>query len=145
MGNYQPGNSHGAATRFRPGVSGNPRGSRRGSASVREHWNALLAEDDDGKPRHTLTDLYRIVEAPNDDTTVSTARRIAARGIIESVKGGRRGFEALTMIFDRTEGRPGQHVSLSGQLTADPAADITEETLLKIRKAASHDNADTDV
>jgi len=136
MGNYQPENSHGAATRFRPGVSGNPRGSKRGSASVREHWNALLAEDADGRPKHTLTDLWHIVEAENGDRTVSTARRIAARQIIEAVKGGRRGLEALSMIFDRTEGRPSQSVLVSGSLVADPAAAITQETLATIRAAA---------
>jgi len=145
MGNYQPGNSYGIATRFKPGKSGNPRGSQRGSASVREYWNVLLAENADGVPRFTLTDLWCITEAPNDDKKVSNAKRIAARQIIEAVKGGRSGFEALSMIFDRTEGRPSQSVLVSGSLVADPAAEITAETLEKIRTAAIDNGANSDV
>ena len=138
MPHFQPGNSHGIATRFKPGVSGNPKGGNRpASASIREHWNSLLSETPDGAPRHTVADLQRIVDAATDDEKVSTAQRIAAQQILEACKGGRQGLEVIHQIFDRLEGRPGQHVSLSGQLTADPAQEITQAALQQIRDAAA--------
>ena len=117
MAEYQPGNSVGVATRFRPGVSGNPKGSQRAGASILEHWNTLLAENDDGSGRYTVAEIWKIAEAENDDATVSPARRIAAGQIVEAIKRGRRGIEALQMILDRSLGKAPQSLNL----TAGPA------------------------
>ena len=114
MAQYERGNSIGVATRFQPGQSGNPAGAKRGCASIREHWNALLGENADGEPKYTLTDLWHITEAPNDDPKISTARRIAAKQIIEAVKGGRHGLDVIQAIFDRTEGKAPMRLSLTG-------------------------------
>ena len=114
MSQYERGNSIGVATRFQPGQSGNPAGAKRGCASIREHWNALLGENADGEPKYTLTDLWHITEAPNDDPKISTARRIAAKQIIEAVEGGRHGLDVIQAIFDRTEGKAPMRLSLSG-------------------------------
>ena len=53
MVHFQPGNSHGTATRFKPGVSGNPKGSQRAGEASLEHWNALLGETEDGDGKLT--------------------------------------------------------------------------------------------
>ena len=116
MAHFQPGNSHGVATRFKPGVSGNPKGSQRAGESILEHWNALLAEHEDGTGKHTVADIRKIAEAEDDDPKISPARRIAAGQIIDAIKRGRRGLESLQLFFDRTLGK----APLSLNLTAGP-------------------------
>ena len=84
-------------------------------------------------------------DGPSDDESVSPAKRIAARHIVELVKGGRTGREIMASVFDRTEGRPSQSLQISGSLAADPAAEVTADTLAKIRVAASGNDSDTEV
>ena len=137
MAHYKPGNDNGKSTRFKPGQSGNARGRPRGGATVREWWNRLLDEDDQGRPKFTVQALWNIAEAENDDPDVSPTKRIAARSILDMIKGGRTGREALAQLFDRTEGRPSQSVNINATLGADPAAEITAATLDRIRAATS--------
>ncbi len=133
---FEPGNNFGKDSRFRPGESGNPRGRRRAAASIREWWNTLMEEDDQGAPRYTVRDLWNIAEAAADDRTMPPAKRAAARMVLELVKGGRAAREVAALIFDRTEGRRAQSINLSAQLGVDPAREITEQTLDRIRSAA---------
>ena len=86
----------------------------------------------------TVRDLWQIREATDDDRTVPAAKRIAAAMIIDALKGGRRAIEVTALIFDRTEGRPSQSLNLSGSLGVDPAREITEQTLERIRAAAGN-------
>ena len=135
---FEQGNNHGKEHRFQPGRSGNPSGRPRAAASIREWWNRLMEEDGEGQPLFTVRDLWQIREAKDDDRTVPPAKRIAAAMIIDALKGGRRAIEVTGLIFDRTEGRPSQSLNLSGNLGVDPAREITEQTLERIRAAAGN-------
>ena len=53
-----------------------------------------MEEDGDGNSRYTVRDLWHIAEAEDDDATVARAKRIAARMIVEMVKGSRQAREA---------------------------------------------------
>ena len=112
MVHFQPGNSHGTATRFKPGVSGNPKGSQRAGESILEHWNALLGENEDGTGKFTVAEIAKIADAA-DDAKVSPARRIAAGQIVEAINRGRRGLESLQLFFDRTLGKSPQSLNLT--------------------------------
>jgi len=116
---------------------GNAKGGRRLGATVRDWWNSLAREDENGVPKYTLAEIEAFADAPSDDESISPAKKIAARHITELVKGGRVGREIMHLIFDRTEGRPQQSLQVSGSLAADPAAEVTADTLAKIRVAAS--------
>ena len=105
---FKPGNSHGIATRFKPGQSGNPKGRPRIGMSIREWWNQLSAEDEDGQPRYTVAEIRAIADAKDDDPKISVTKRAAARQLLEMAKGGRQGREIAQLVFDRTEGRPGR-------------------------------------
>ena len=142
MARFQTGNTTGEKTRFQTGQSGNSRGRPRASATVREWWNRLLEEDDDGNPKFTVSEIWHLAEAKNDDKTISPAKRIAARMITEMVNGGRQGREVLALLFDRSEGRPSQNVNLSGLGAPDPSLEITEATLASIRQAAAGNGQD---
>lgn len=62
---FEAGNNFGKDSRFQPGESGNPRGRRRAAASIREWWNTLMEEDDQGAPRYTVRDLPPLIpQAP---------------------------------------------------------------------------------
>ena len=99
---------------FKPGHDArrNTRGRRPGSTTIKEWWNTLLAEDDDGIPKYTLENIRSFTNAPDDDPDVSTAKRIAARHILEMEAGGRTGRELAALIFDRTEGKAPAYVTL---------------------------------
>ena len=95
---------------WQPGQSGNPAGRARGGAYISECLNALLIVDEDGRPRHTKSDLERIVT----DDDAAPAMVIAARRILSAMKDGKlprggadpepgRDFDR---IADRTEGKP---------------------------------------
>ena len=94
------------------GWRGNAKGGRRLGATVKDWWNALGREDDDGVPKYTMAEIKNIADAPDGDAKVSPAKRIAARHVIEMAAGGRTGREVSAMLFDRTEGRPSQHISV---------------------------------
>ena len=135
---FEQGNNHGKDHRFQPGKSGNPAGRPRAAASIREWWNRLMEEDGEGVPVFTVRDLWQIREAEDDDRTVPAAKRIAAAMIIDALKGGRRAIEVTGMLFDREEGRPSQSLNVSAQLSANPAREITEQTLQRNRAAAGN-------
>ena len=100
-------------------------------------WSTLAAENEFGIPKYTLQMLKEISGADDDDANVSITKRVAAQNWIDMAKGGRDGRDMLSLLFDRTEGRPNQSVALTGSLTANPAAEITNETLARIREASS--------
>jgi len=115
VGHKHP-NSLANLRRFKAGAEweGNKAGARRCGATIREWWNNLTKEDANGKPKYSMEQIAAITNAPADDTEVSPAKRIAARHIVEMAKGGRTGAEISRMVFDRTEGKAPQHVSVSG-------------------------------
>ena len=82
--------------------------------------------------------LREIVKAEDEDTTVSPAQRMAAQRIIEASESGRDGREALNLILDRMEGKPHQSVSLDGSLDRDPARELAEDGLRRIREATAN-------
>ena len=113
MGHKHP-NSMANLRRFKSGSEWNGnKNSRRLGATVREWWNALSKENDDGKPKYSMQDIEAIMTAPADDPDVSPAKRIAARHIIEMAKGGRTGAEISRMVFDRTEGKAPQQLHMT--------------------------------
>jgi len=88
--------------------------TRRCGASIKEWWNALSKENDDGVAKYTMEQIEDITNAPADDPKVSPAKRIAARHIIEMAKGGRTGREITALVFDRTEGKAPQQLHMTG-------------------------------
>ncbi len=57
--------------------------------------NELLAESEDDTPRYSFAEIRAIAEAPDDDARISTAKRAAARQLVEMTKAGKSGLEAL--------------------------------------------------
>ncbi len=94
--------------------TGNVKGGRRLGATVRDWWNALSREDENGVAKYTMDDIEAIRAAPKDDPKVSPAKRIAATHICEMVRGGRTGREISALVFDRTEGRAPQQLHMTG-------------------------------
>ena len=136
---FQPGNQHGVETRWKPGQSGNPKGRPAIGASIRNWLNVLAEENEDGSAKYTMADIRAIAEAPEDSKKFSATKRAAARQLIEiATKYGKDAREALSLILDRTEGRPAQSIHMHGHLTADPAVELTEDTLQRIRQAADN-------
>ncbi len=77
--------------------------------------NELLAESEDDTPRYSFAEIRAIAEAPDDDPKVSTAKRAAARQLVEMTKAGKSGIEALGLVFDRTTGRPAQAIHVTSE------------------------------
>ena len=67
-------NSMANLRRFKSGSewNGNTK-TRRPGATLREWWNALSKENDDGKPKYSMQDIEAIMTAPADDPDVSPA------------------------------------------------------------------------
>ena len=93
--------------------NGNAKGGRRLGATVRDWWNSLSRENDDGVPKYSMKQIEAFADAPSDDESVSPAKKIAARQIVEMAKGGRTGREIMALVFDRTEGRAPQSLNLT--------------------------------
>ena len=62
---------------------------------------------------------------------------VSAKRVFSVSRSPLAGLSVANLIFDRTEGRPSQSVNLSGQLAADPALEITQQTLDLIRRAGA--------
>ena len=77
--------------------------------------NELLAESEDDTPRYSFAEIRAIAEAPDDDPKISTAKRAAARQLVEMTKAGKSGLEALGLVFDRTTGRPPQAIHVTSE------------------------------
>jgi len=97
-GHFLPGNKIGVDTRFPPGTSGNPGGSRTTGAWIAEWMNILCPE-----PSHVLLEIIE-----KDDEPV--AKQIAAQRLLGARREGRDGREETALVCDRTAGRP--HVSV---------------------------------
>ncbi len=106
--------------------------------------NELLAESEDDTLRYSFAETRAIAEAPDDDGTISTAKRAAARQLVEMTKAGKSGIEALGLVFDRTTGRPAQaiHVTSEEQTsirvvlldrTESPTHKMVEEVMRGVR------------
>ena len=94
---FAPGNTHGLATRFKPGESGNPAGrprTKKLSEAIREGLAADSAEP-----------------LPTD-----TNAQIIAKQIIRQAKKGN--LSAAVIAGDRAEGRPAQSVAFSDERDA---------------------------
>ncbi len=74
-----------------------------------------MAESEDDTPRYSFAELRAIAEAPDDDPKISTAKRAAARQLVEMIKAGKSGLEALGMVFDRTTGRLAQAIHVTSE------------------------------
>jgi hypothetical protein len=124
---------------WKPGQSGNPRGRRKGEASVTEWINAFMVVSEDGRPNYTEADLERICNDPNE----GLAKKIAAHRLLGAAKDGdrfavdRRGkvYPAGTdpepgrdfdRICDRTEGKPIQSVRVERVEDRDPEVILAE-------------------
>ena len=92
---------------------GNAKGGRRLGATLKDWWNALAREDEDGVPKYTMKQIAEIADAADDDPMVSPAKRIAARHLLEMARGGRTGREITALVFDRTEGKAPQSLNLT--------------------------------
>jgi hypothetical protein len=99
-GHFLAGNQIGSPTRWQPGTSGNPGGSRSAGAWIGEWMNVLC-----GEPSHALLAVIK-----NDDEPV--AKQIAARRLLGGRSEGRDGREETALVCDRTAGRPTQSVQL---------------------------------
>ena len=98
---------------FRPGNKYG-KGAKRVGESIRGWWNALTYEADDGTAAFTLKDIKGFANAREDSKQVSPAKRIAAKHILEMMAGGRTGREVSSLVFDRTEGKAPQSISIEG-------------------------------
>ncbi len=94
--------------------TGNAKGGRRLGATIKDWWNALSREDENGVPKYTMKQIAAFADAPDDDPKVSSAKKIAAQHLVEMARGGRYGREITALVFDRTEGKAPQNVNLTG-------------------------------
>ncbi|MFB3112416.1 MAG: hypothetical protein ACE10G_10320 [Gemmatimonadales bacterium] len=120
-----------------------PRRGRRPCAAgttILRWINELLAESADDTPRYSFAEIRAIAEAPDDDPKISTAKRAAARQLVEMIKSGKSGLEALGLVFDRTTGRPPQAIHVTSEesttirvvlldRTASPTHKMVEEIM----------------
>jgi hypothetical protein len=118
---------------FRKGVSGNPRGRPAIGAALREWLYVLGDENEDGTAKYDEDELRAIMA----DKQAAPMKRTAAARLVEMYGEGRQGREACDMILDRLEGKPAQAVHVTGAMATDPALEVTQETLARIRDAAS--------
>lgn len=131
---------------FKPGFDPkrNLRGRPKIGATLRLWLHVLAEENDEGEPLYTLADIQTIADAPDDDKKIPVMKRAAAQVLVDICKGGKDAREALTLLLDRTEGRPSQNVNISADTTADPALELTEDTLAQIQAAALSDSGISD-
>ncbi len=106
---------------FKPGHDArrNVKGRRPAGAVLREWWSALSHEED-GKARYTQQQIRAFADAADDDANVTPLKRIAARHLLEMGAGGRTGREISSLMFDRTEGRAPNFVTLRQESTDLP-------------------------
>lgn len=133
-------NSRANLTPFKSGDGWN--GCRHGGTKLGQTWrmwlSKLLEEDEDGNPKYTTEHIREIAEAPDDDATVSPSKRMAAQRLLEGLESGKDGREALSLMLDRTEGKPHQSMTLDGSLDRDPAHELTQDSLRRIREATAN-------
>jgi hypothetical protein len=108
-GLFLPGNKIGQTTRFPPGKSGNPGGSRNAGATLREWINALADM--------TIPQLQSVAE----DESVPALKNAAAYALLATASSGRDAREAINLIIDRTLGRPPQSVQIQEVTGTDRA------------------------
>ncbi len=118
--------------RFRKGHDPSRRiGARSAGATIREWWNILCEEDDDGNALYDDDELRRIADDPKDSHT----KRLAAREILQAHEEGltkfgkRLGSDSLDRIMDRTEGKPVQTLHIEKEEI--PTPDEAENNLVR--------------
>jgi len=88
-----------------------PKGVQSIGASLRQWIGILAAENEDGSPVYSQSDLMAIANAPDDDKKTSPMKRCAAQRLVSMCKGDKNALANLSVLLDRTEGRPHQSVS----------------------------------
>ena len=118
--------------RFRKGHDPRRRvGARSAGATIREWWNILCEEDEDGRALYDDDELRRIADDPKE----SHPKRFAAKEILQAQEEGltkfgkRLGSDSLDRIMDRTEGKPVQTLHVEKEET--PSLDETENNLVR--------------
>ena len=96
-GRFVRGNTLG--NRFEPGKSGNPGGSRKAGAYIRD-WLNRLAE-------WPLVELQRLVADPDN---VPIAKLIAAQRLLDAAKSGSEGRANTELVIEHTDGKAVQRI-----------------------------------
>ena len=133
-GQFAAGNLHGKATRFKPGVSGNPAGRRPAGLSIRE-WANLLTD----APIEQLKAIDANPE-PEPWSKVIAARWLLRSGTNDLSKGGwPLADKPLAELFDRTTGRPAQQVEIKAEHRHLHLIQLTENAIAALDEAIALD------
>lgn len=108
--------------RFMPGVSGNPGGKRAGTVSLKRLLEACL----ELPPPDDATSVWWPVNA------TSYCEAIVIRTLEDAVRGD---AAARKLVFDYCEGRPAQHVDVSGMPCVPIIDDIPRQLGLYAQEA----------
>ena len=132
-GRFLNGHSVGVNTRFPPGQSGNPGGSRSAGAHISEWINNLceLSEPE--------------LEAIANDRDEPVNRRIAARRLLGACEEGRSGREETAFVCDRTTGKPRQTVEVARDTSTQRILELTRNQLEALEGVVEFDRPDVDV
>ncbi len=113
----RPGGAIENLTPWKPGQSGNPSGRAKGRRYPGDYLRSMLG---DNLAAGELQAVARDKSAP-------VARRIAAKAILAALDDdGKLSGPALDRLLDRTEGRPGQSVTVTAEARPDPARVLAE-------------------
>jgi hypothetical protein len=84
----------------------NVAGRRPIGESVIEAINRLGSQSDDGSGLYSVSEIRRVLEAPEGDHRHPIAERIAARWLTECLLAAKRGREAIVSLMARSIGHP---------------------------------------
>lgn len=100
-------------TRFKPGVSGNPKGKPKGA----RHFSTLIREA-----------IQKVAEGDAEPTDILIVKQLAKKAKEGDLK-------AMDIVFDRVDGKAEQTINLDGELTVnDGLSQEEKEALLSLLK-----------
>lgn len=100
-------------TRFKPGVSGNPKGKPKGA----RHFSTLIKEA-----------IQKVADGDAEPTDILIVRQLAKKAKEGDLK-------AMDIVFDRVDGKAEQTINLDGELTVNEGLTLEEkEALLGLLK-----------